>query len=240
MNASRITILILLILIVIGALNLPNAGTAESGPNNAKAKRAQPRLGEAMLSAIREPGPGELKTPQATARHLLEALRDHDVDEYLKCFPVRRELEKFDLAAIVEYIGVYSAKEVRRLPGDTYFNLQAIIRDKLVRLYQVTLIMLHPGAEKTEHIDLKTPDGKKRIAKIRESLDFKRLKKMKIGAISLRDVRRSRMPRKMRILGASDLKFVNATISLDDQKIKLTVVVAKFGKHWRVSLVMLD
>ena len=67
-----------------------------------------------------------------------------------------------------------------------------------------------------------------------------RMKKMKIGPIGLRDLPHGRMPERMRILGASDFKFMNATVTFEDQEIHLIVVVGKFGEHWRVNIVVED
>lgn len=196
-------------------------------------------LATAMLGAIGEPEPEEFGDPVATVRHLVGAIKDQDLEEYLKCFPVRQELEKSTLEALVTDLGMYSPEAVPRLPGDRYFNLQAILRDKVAGYYQFTFGFLLDTSGGLERIDPSALAGKKRIAEIHRMLDQGRLGKLEIQEIRVKDLpAHIPMPSKLKRLGAEDFRYVNAKASLEGNELGLLVVVGRFGDQWRVQSVM--
>jgi hypothetical protein len=197
------------------------------------------QLAQAMLSAIREPVAGEFGESLVTVRNLLGALKKQDLDEYLKCFPIRLELEKSTLEDQVSDLQMYSPELVRRLPGDTYFNLQDILREKVSGYYQFTFGLLMDSPAKMERINPSTPAGQNRLTEIHRMLDLERLEKLKIESVRLKDLPTNLpMPSKLKRLGAEDFRYVSAIASLGENELELLVIVGKFGQFWRVQSVL--
>lgn len=141
------------------------------------------KLEKAILESIPEPSEKEFPTAESVFKRTLEAIKDRNVDEFLKCCPIRLRLEKFDFEYQVRLGGYFDFNSLR-LPNDALFNIRKELDAALQTYYDISFsLLLNDNRVSGESIDLNTKAGKSRLDEIAELFKTEPLAKIKIGSI---------------------------------------------------------
>jgi hypothetical protein len=189
----------------------------------------------AVLEAIPAPAPGEFATPEAVVRRYLESIRDHDIHECLKCFPVRATLDKHDLEFSIRQLQYYQPT-FNRLQGADFLNLNLVIGRYLKHHHRTTVMLLLSDELPLDgpDVDLDTPEGKKKLKDILDRMHVRNLKCLEIGDISVEERGPESIGEFQEPLGVTALAVATAQFKHKDVEGSATCIVGKIGDNWRI------
>jgi hypothetical protein len=196
------------------------------------AEGQSPKLVEAILSAIREPKPGQFPTPESAVRFLLEQVKKQDIDEVARVFPIRECLERMTFPVHAKLMMAYQPVTSPR-PGAAFHNLCQAMMPLTTTYHQLTLALLGVEPAMTQHF----PD-EAAVAKFHERLDPARLKDIEIKSVRLdgefeRHSAGQVIPAN-KVLGVEALQVVRAVVRFAGADFTSSFFVGRIGGQWRV------
>lgn len=193
-----------------------------------------PTLADALLNNIREPASGQFATPESVVAHALNAIRNHDVDEYLRCVPVRKLQRTHDLKFLLRDSGAYSPPPIR-IPGSDYLNIQKTIGEQLEMFYRVAFDVFMKGDSlEARTVDPETAEGRENIDKVLSQFNVDRLKQLKPGEIQIEKRGNAHIGNRHKVLGVSELVVFRTSLKDGGHEMRLWGIAGKIDDHWRI------
>lgn len=191
----------------------------------------------AAIEAIPIPAENEFTTPEAVLNAFLHAIRDHDIDGGMKCFPIREIYTHSTLDAYVEFLGMFSPLTSTPIPQLDLFNLDFAMKDfKVIWRQLVGFTLFYDENMNIADGIVFEKDAQLRadqLQQLHHILDLSKLRKIESQRMQTIE-KNLRLTPIDQELGVVEKQYIDVTLTIAQQEIPVRFVVVKIQSNWRI------
>lgn len=203
-------------------------------------------LVKTMLSAIRQPDPGQFPTPQSVVEFCFEQVRNNDIDEVTKAFAIVESFSSVTMADHVRHVQILDPSYCP-FPDDEFHNLYLALQP-LASLSRVKMSLL--GVDPHRIHTIKPDRLDEQIRELEGKLDVSRLKDLTVRSVRVMDKSRRKVTGPpsgksdeyrnpiWQAMGVSETCIVQVVVRCGSQKVNFDAFVIKIGDNWRINDLM--
>jgi hypothetical protein len=194
-------------------------------------QKSEGRLADAILGSVRSAKPGQFPTADAAVSFLLEQVKQQDIDEAARAFPI---MEFYERQTFEGYLRHYRIVDPGGpFPDQHLLNVFRALRP-LHDYIRTSVALL--GQPYDQHAVIYPPVTDEKVAEMVEKYDFGKLRRLNVAGVKVEKV--VPMPPEgpaAKLLGITHRAELVADVAVDDEGYRLKFSAIKLADNWYVE-----